>query len=99
MTAEVQKLQFRPTTVSGRATYHVDHAAIRTSLERGGFTAAQLLSLHKAANLSPPMRVNAAGVPVPEKAKYQPSWPRACAAPRAQGNTPSREKKVERAAR
>ena len=51
--------------------YHVDHAAIRKSLERGGFTAAQLLSLHTAANLLPPMRVNASGTSVPEKTKYQ----------------------------
>jgi len=71
VTAEMQKLQFRPAAASGSTTFHVDHAAIRTNLERGGFTAAQLLSLHKAANLNPPMRVNAAGAAVPEKAKYQ----------------------------
>ena len=69
--ARVQKLQLRAAAASGSTTFHVDHAAIRTNLERGGFTAAQLLSLHRAANLKPPMRVNAAGVPVPEKAKYQ----------------------------
>ena len=71
VTAEMQKLQFRPAAASGSTTFHVDHAAIRTNLERGGFTAAQLLSLHKAANLNPPVRVNAAGSAVPEKAKYQ----------------------------
>ena len=71
MTAEMQKLQLRAAAASGSTTFHVDHAAIRTSLERGGLTAAQLLSLHKAANLNPPMRVNAAGASVPEKAKYQ----------------------------
>ena len=69
VTAEIQMLRSEPR--SQGTTYHVDHAAIRTNLERGGFTAAQLLSLHRAANLKPPMRVNAAGVPVPEKAKYQ----------------------------
>ena len=52
-------------------TYHVDHATIRTSLERGGFTATQLLLLHSAANLRPPMRRNANGADVPEKVKYQ----------------------------
>ena len=51
--------------------YHVDHASIRTSLERGGFTATQLLLLHNAANLRPPMRQNANGADVPEKVKYQ----------------------------
>ena len=71
VTAEMQKLQFWPAAASGSTTFHVDHAAIRTNLERGGFTAAQLVSLHKAANLNPPMRVNAAGAAVPEKAKYQ----------------------------
>ena len=69
--ARVQKLQLRAAAASGSTTFHVGHAAIRTSLERGGLTAAQLLSLHKAANLNPPMRVNAAGASVPEKAKYQ----------------------------
>ena len=71
VTAEMQKLQLRAAAASGSTTFHVDHAAIRTNLERGGLTAAQLLSLHKAANLNPPMRVNAAGASVPEKAKYQ----------------------------
>ncbi len=71
VTAEVQKLLSRHGDLSRGTTYQVDHAAIRTSLERGGFTATQLLSLHKCANLPPPMRVNAAGALVPEKAKYQ----------------------------
>ena len=47
VTDELRKLQ-RPHSV-GVTTYHVDHAAIRTTLERGGFTAAQLLNLHTAA--------------------------------------------------
>ena len=74
-TAEVKKLRqelqtdARPSWSS--PTYHVDHATIRTSLERGGFTATQLLLLHSAANLRPPMRRNANGADVPEKVKYQ----------------------------
>ena len=68
VTDEIQKLQRHHST---SVAYHVDHAAIRTSLERGGFTAAQLLSLHTAANLPLPMRVNASGISVPEKVKYQ----------------------------
>ena len=69
VTAEIQMLRSEPR--SQGTTYHVDHAAIRTNLERGGFTAAQLLSLHRAANLKPPMRVNAAGAPVP----FSRRWP------------------------
>ena len=45
MTAEMQKLPLRAAATSGGTTFHVDHAAIRTNLERGGLTAAQLLSL------------------------------------------------------
>lgn len=45
MTAEMQKLPLRAAATSGGTTFHVDHAAIRTNLERGGITAAQLLSL------------------------------------------------------
>ena len=73
--ADVQKLteqlqiDVRPSQAS--LTYHVDHASIRTSLERGGFTATQLLLLHNAANLRPPMRRSANGADVPEKVKYQ----------------------------
>ncbi len=52
-------------------TFPCDHAVVRTKLERGGLTSTQLLRLHRAANLSPPMRKNAAGKDVPEKAKYQ----------------------------
>ena len=70
VTAEMQKWQCRPGAAAGCTIFHVDHAAIRTDLERRGFTATQLLSLHKAANLKPPMCVNAAGAEVPEKTKY-----------------------------
>ena len=70
VTAEMQKWHCRPGADAGCTIFHVDHAAIRTDLERRGFTATQLLSLHKAANLKPPMCVNAAGAEVPEKTKY-----------------------------
>ena len=51
-------------------SFPVNHAAIRTELERGGFTPAQLMELYRAANLQPPTRLNAKGRSVPETAKY-----------------------------
>ena len=71
VTAELQRLQTLPGSSSQSSTFPVGHAAIHTNLQRGGFTSAQLLTLHKAANLSPPMRANANDRLVPEKAKYQ----------------------------
>ena len=53
------------------STYPSDHAVIHNELERGGFTATQLLLLHKAAHLVPPMRKDAKDKDVPEKVKYQ----------------------------
>ena len=73
--SEINKLKDQLQSVTASSTpmlrYHVDHAAIRTNLERGGLTASQLLLLHRAANLQPPLRRNANGVEVPEKVKYQ----------------------------
>ncbi len=50
--------------------FPVDHAAVRTNLERGGFTAPQLIQLYRAARLEPPTRRNAQNKDVVEKAKY-----------------------------
>ena len=53
------------------STYPSDHAVIHNELERGGFTATQLLLLHRAARLVPPMRKDKKDRDVPEKVKYQ----------------------------
>ena len=70
VTTEIKKLQLRYGDPSRGTTYHVDHAAIRTSLERGGFTAPHLLQLYQAARLEPPTRRNAQHKDVAEKARY-----------------------------
>ncbi len=51
-------------------TFPIDHSAIRTELDRGGLTPAQLLLLHRAAGLQPPTATNSQNRVVVSKAKY-----------------------------